>query len=65
MRGETIEDGSLQVLCTIQDKTVAIRVVCAINKEINLPGCIHTKNPPQTILRGIFVEHRRIELLTF
>ena len=26
---------------------------------------LDTKNPPQTILRGIFVEHRRIELLTF
>ena len=25
----------------------------------------YTKNPPQTTLRGIFVEHRRIELLTF
>ena len=24
-----------------------------------------TKNPPQITLRGIFVEHRRIELLTF
>ena len=28
-------------------------------------GPLDTKNPPQTILRGIFVEHRRIELLTF
>ena len=28
-------------------------------------GPLDTKNPPQAILRGILVEHRRIELLTF
>ncbi len=35
------------------------------NKNGPLFGPFYTKNPPQTDLRGIFVEHRRIELLTF
>ena len=34
-------------------------------KNGTLFGPLYTKNPPQTTLRGIFVEHRRIELLTF
>ena len=33
--------------------------------NVTLFVALDTKNPPQTILRGIFVEHRRIELLTF
>ena len=34
-------------------------------KKWDIFGPLYTKNPPQIVLRGIFVEHRRIELLTF
>ena len=37
----------------------------SIDIIVTLFDTLYTKNPPQTNLRGIFVEHRRIELLTF
>ena len=32
------------------------------NRNVTLFVTFYTKNPPQTTLRGIFVEHRRNEL---
>ena len=53
--------------CSTNRKCQLYHRKCQLYQNVNyiLFDTLYTKNPPQTILRRISVEHRRIELLTF